>query len=142
MLSVAALSLCRLCIPLPGIANRIGNGSFEVSVTHPSNWITFSAGSMDISGWVVSQDNIDLKGGYWVAAEGQQSLDLDGTFAFGAIAQSFSTLSGQLYRVSLSMAGNPDACGTRHMRVSAAKLKRRFQLRFLWTILRRNGLED
>ena len=48
------------------------------------------------------------------------TLDLDGSLAYGASGQSFETVPGQLYHVSFAMAGNPDACGLRQMRVSEA----------------------
>jgi len=118
--SLALVIAVAVLFAAPARANLILNGSFEDSTVHPSTWVTLYAGSTDIANWTITRDNIDLKGGYWIAQDGSQSLDLDGSGAFGAIAQSFATAPGQMYQVAFAMAGNPDGCGVRQMRVSAA----------------------
>lgn len=62
--------------------------------------------------WLVGGDGIDHIGAYWQSADGDQaSIDLSGTGP-GSITTSLSTLSGwttgATYRVSFSLAANPD----------------------------------
>jgi choice-of-anchor C domain-containing protein len=85
------------------------NGSFETPVITPNSFVNVGAGST-IGAWTVSEGNVDLIGaGFWQAADGVQSLDLDGS-AFplaGAVTQTFSTLPLFKYRVAYKLAGNP-----------------------------------
>ena len=50
--------------------------------------------------------SIDLIGGTWQAARGQQSVDLSGETA-GAIYQDLPTVPGRRYRLRFALAGNP-----------------------------------
>jgi len=86
--------------------NLILNGSFEVG-TNPGATIPLSNGSTAITGWEVTRGGIDYKGTYWVAFDGNRSLDLDNSPGFGGIMQTFATNAGQEYLVTFAMAGNP-----------------------------------
>jgi choice-of-anchor C domain-containing protein len=78
-------------------------------VIAPNSFVNVGAGST-IGAWTVSEGNVDLIGaGFWQAADGVQSLDLEGS-AFplaGAVTQTFSTLPLFKYRVTYQLAGNP-----------------------------------
>jgi choice-of-anchor C domain-containing protein len=61
-----------------------------------------------IGPWRVTSGNVDLIGaGFWQAADGDQSVDLNDTNA-GAVSQTFRTTPGTKYTVTYSLAGNPD----------------------------------
>ncbi len=95
-------------------AGPFTNGSFETVGPGVDFGVagiaTLSSGdSVSIPGWVVSGANIDyiLNPPSWVAAQGSHSLDLNG-LGLGGIDQTFATVGGGQYRVTFSMAGNPD----------------------------------
>ncbi len=99
--------------------NLITNGSFEIGPdTDP--YLPLDPGSTAITGWTVTRDQIDYVA-YWVDADGERSLDLNGSPGVGGIAQTFSTIAGQQYLVSFALAGNTYS-GTpiRQLGVSAA----------------------
>ena len=88
------------------------NGSFELG-TDPGSFSTvFQGDGATITGWLVggpSGASVDYIGSYWEAADGSRSVDLSGTsdypdglIKWGEISQTFDTISGQTYRVSLS----------------------------------------
>jgi len=83
------------------------NGGFESGDDPGSYTGVSSPDSAAITGWTVYSGTIDYIGDYWTAAEGSRSVDLNGTTA-GAISQTFDTVAGHVYRVSFSLAGNPD----------------------------------
>jgi choice-of-anchor C domain-containing protein len=86
-------------------ATSFSDGSFESPVVTPNTFQTFFAGA-SIGPWTVTQGSVDLIGqGWWQAADGVQSLDLDGDQQ-GAVAQTFSTLPLLKYEVSFKLAGN------------------------------------
>jgi len=91
-------------------ATPFQNGSFE-STDPPftDSFITLSNGSERITGWVVGGDSIEYIVSYWQPAPdgGSRSIDLSGN-DFGAISQTFDTITGTQYLVRFAMAGNPD----------------------------------
>jgi choice-of-anchor C domain-containing protein len=99
--------------------NLITNGSFEIG-PDPDPYLPLDPGSTAITGWTVTRDQIDYVA-YWVDADGERSLDLNGSPGVGGIAQTFSTIAGQQYLVSFALAGNTYS-GTpiRQLGVSAA----------------------
>src|SRR5262249_55429807 len=100
--------------------NLIINGSFEEGPDPQGNaFVTLQKGSTDIKGWEVTRGDIDHISTYWPAAEGNRSLDMNG-IGPGGIAQTFKTVKGRKYRVTFSMAANPDAAGEKKLVVSAA----------------------
>ncbi len=119
--------------PVPRAALQGGsllvNGGFEQApVTR--TYLNVAGGSTSIVGWVVTGEGIDVvRATYWIASEGDNSIDLDGSrrstlsppYAQGGIAQRFATVAGTRYRVSFDMAGNMvPRPAVKAMRVSAA----------------------
>lgn len=112
-----------------GRASLLVNGSFEKAPV-TARFLNLPGGTATIQGWVVTGEGIDLVAAqYWVASDGNNSIDLDGSrrsdstppFAHGGIAQTFATKPGTRYLVSFDMAGNffPRPV-LKPMRVSAA----------------------
>jgi choice-of-anchor C domain-containing protein len=92
------------------------NGSFELFTPGSSSnpFTTKPGGDTTITGWLVLGTSIDHVGNYWQAADGNWSIDLNGTnnppvgTAQGGIAQTFDTIAGAEYSVIFALAGNPD----------------------------------
>lgn len=85
------------------------NGSFESPVVAPNTFQLFSVGEY-IGPWKVSQGDVHLIGaGFWEAADGVQSLDLDGSAVQGGVAQEIATVPLVKYKVRFKLAGNPAA---------------------------------
>ena len=106
-------------------ATLIVNGSFEDGPDpDPGAWLMLSPGSTDIVGWEVTREGIDYKGTFWVASDGDRSLDLDNSPGFGGVMQTFTTTPGVNYLVTFDMAGNPyqglNGPNIKHMAVTAA----------------------
>nr|WP_221522637.1 choice-of-anchor C family protein [Kitasatospora kifunensis] len=86
--------------------SRFDDGSFEYQKA-PANSFSELGTGQGIGPWQVTSGTVDLIGaGFWQAAEGDQSVDLNGSGP-GTIAQSFTTTAGTAYRVSYDLAGNP-----------------------------------
>jgi choice-of-anchor C domain-containing protein len=106
MLAVAGA----LAVALPATANAAAfiNGGFENASVNPGGgFATLGTGSTAIDGWTVLGNSVDYIGGYWQPAEGNRSVDLNGTKS-GGIQQTFDTTEGKQYKVTFSLAGNPD----------------------------------
>jgi len=106
--------IAALLVVTPAWANLIQNGSFENGTdpnSGPNKYITlYSLNNTDITGWTVNGgtgSSIDYIGSYWVASEGNRSIDMAG-LSNGSISQSFGTNIGATYLVKFFMAGNPD----------------------------------
>ncbi len=91
--------------------NLLNNGGFETGPSIPSAWFNvYYSGSTDITGWTITHGSVDhVDDGYWVAAEGTSSLDLNG-YEAGGIAQTFAVTPGASYSVTFDLARNP-GCG-------------------------------
>ncbi|WP_043262960.1 choice-of-anchor C family protein [Streptomyces sp. CT34] len=90
----------------PAAVSHFDDGSFEYPTVKPKTFDEYAAGQF-IGPWKVTSGTVDLIGaGYWDAAEGDQSLDLNGNNP-GSVAQTFATTPGTTYTVSYSLAGNP-----------------------------------
>lgn len=88
-------------------ASRFDDGSFETPKAPANSFVELNAGQ-NIGPWKVTAGSVDLIGaGFWQAAEGDQSLDLNGADS-GAVAQTFTTVPGTTYSVTYALAGNPD----------------------------------
>ncbi|MFF2078885.1 choice-of-anchor C family protein [Kitasatospora sp. NPDC058162] len=86
--------------------SHFDDGSFE-SPKVPANSFTEPVAGQSIGPWQVTSGSVDLIGaGFWQAAEGDQSVDLNGADS-GTIAQTFTTTPGATYSVSYALAGNP-----------------------------------
>lgn len=96
-----------LCAVLAGTASaQVVNGDFESSFPAPAgSFSTYSAGQ-SFGGWTVGQGSIDLINGFWQAANGTYSIDLDGA-SVGSIYQNIITSIGGTYSLSFAIAGNP-----------------------------------
>ena len=95
----------------------ITNGSFE-QTNFAGTFTTLSAGSFGLFGWSVANGGVDLINTYWQAAQGSQySVDLSAGSA-GSISQTINTVSGQDYRLTFYVAGNPDGDLVKEMQVS------------------------
>ncbi|MGW0776819.1 choice-of-anchor C family protein [Streptomyces sp. NPDC002835] len=82
------------------------NGSFETPTAPANSYATYFAGQT-MGLWQVESGSVDLSGaGFWEAAEGDQSVDLNGRVA-GTLSQTFTTEPGTRYTVTYSLAGNP-----------------------------------
>ncbi|MFF2847333.1 choice-of-anchor C family protein [Streptomyces sp. NPDC058001] len=87
-------------------ASRFDDGSFEYPKAPANAFLTYTAGQA-VGPWEVAGGSVDLIGkGFWQAAEGDQSIDLNGTAA-GTVSQTFTTTPGATYTVSYALAGNP-----------------------------------
>lgn len=96
------------------------NGSFETATVNPgSGFVTLGGGSTEITGWTIlgGATAIDYIGGYWVAQDGERSLDLNG-LETGGIAQTFDVKPNTPYKISFYMSGNPDQRLNQPLRVS------------------------
>src|SRR6266536_771045 len=90
-------------------AGPFQNGGFE-SPPSISTYQAFDNGN-NPPGWIVESGTVEIVGPYWQAAEGSQSLDLNGIFEeIGTIYQDIPTVPGQSYRIRFAYAGNPE-CG-------------------------------
>jgi len=135
---------------LPGVvssANQVFDGGFEVPDVgsggpadgYPGSGalLYFASGSDDypsipLSGttldgaWHVESGSIDLVGTpIWTAAEGTQSIDLDGINA-GALYQDVPTVVGQQYTMSFDLAGNPGGDEPKVVQVTAGPTTQQF----------------
>lgn len=94
-----------------GTGTQFSDGSFETPVVTPGTFVDVSQGQ-SIGPWTVS-GLVDLIGaGYWQAADGAQSVDLNGQNTSipgesGAVSQTFTTIPLFAYEVSFALAGNP-----------------------------------
>jgi choice-of-anchor C domain-containing protein len=105
-LSIAAAApaaQARTAPPSPLLAN----GGFEAPAIPMNSFIRYGTGST-IGPWRVIQGNVDLTGAnFWQAADGRQSLDLEGSDS-GTVEQRLATHVGGCYTVTYALAGNPD----------------------------------
>jgi len=98
--------------------NLLQNGSFEEG-PDPGRWTSLNPGATDIKGWTVTRGQIDYVGSIWPAAHGKRSIDLHGSPGFGGIEQTFATVKGKTYAVTLFLAGTPQT-GEKRVAVRAA----------------------
>ncbi|MFG2848542.1 choice-of-anchor C family protein [Kitasatospora sp. NPDC048296] len=86
--------------------SHFDDGSFE-SPKAPAGGFTELVAGQTIGPWRITNGSVDLIGaGMWQAAEGDQSIDLNGADS-GTIAQTFTTVPGTTYSVTYALAGNP-----------------------------------
>jgi choice-of-anchor C domain-containing protein len=87
--------------------NIVSNGSFELPALNAgTNWTTYGVGT-GIPNWTITNGSVDLIRSYWQAADGSQSLDMNGNSP-ATISQMLSTQIGSTYNLSFFLAGNPD----------------------------------
>ncbi len=96
--------LCLLAADEPA-QNLLSNGDFE-EVDVGEMYQQFDKGDR-VGAWTVDSGSVDLTGKWWDAANGKQSLDLNGDKT-GSISQTVETTSGEGYVVKFAFSGNPD----------------------------------
>ncbi|HBG29010.1 MAG: hypothetical protein A2Y10_06725 [Planctomycetes bacterium GWF2_41_51] len=90
-------------------ANIIVNGSFEnPPLINPA--ASYNSGAT-FGNWTVIKGDIELINGYWLDAQGIQSLDLNGINP-GGVKQVVSTVANQWYKLRFAMAGNTYVAAT------------------------------
>lgn len=107
-LSIAAAAPAAQARTAPSApAPMIANGGFETPAVPANAFIRYGTGST-IGPWRVTQGNVDLIGAnFWQAADGRQSVDLEGSES-GSIDQPLALRVGGCYTVTFALAGNPD----------------------------------
>ncbi|MFC9653078.1 MULTISPECIES: choice-of-anchor C family protein [unclassified Streptomyces] len=92
-------------------ASHFDDGSFEYPKVAANTFTELPAGQT-IGPWQVTRGTVDLIGaGFWQAAEGDQSVDLNGGGP-GGVSQTFTTVPGATYTVTYALAGNPGGAPT------------------------------
>lgn len=82
--------------------NLLTNGSFENPAISGGLLSNQTSG---LNGWDIVSGNIDIIGNLWPAADGTQSLDMNGSGA-GSISQSVETITGLPYNVLFDFSKN------------------------------------
>ncbi len=96
------------------------NGGFEGALNDGgAGYQTLPAGSNELAPWTITGGEVDWISHYWTAAEGANSIDLNG-FEPGAISQTIPTTAGNTYVVAFQLAGNPGT-GPRPPRLSPSR---------------------
>jgi len=101
------------CVGAVSALNLVANGDFESPVATPP-FQTLSGNALN--GWTIESGSIDLINGYWSAASGQQSIDLEGN-APATISQELSTKDGETCTLKFWIAGNKDQPGKKTVTV-------------------------
>jgi choice-of-anchor C domain-containing protein len=113
-LLMAAVVGCGLAASVAQGASLLVNGGFEDPNLGNASFVTYGAGDPSLTGWTITTGSIDHIGSYWQAAEGNQSLDMNGTNPSdplnqaGTIEQSVHIAFGTTATVTFDLAGNPD----------------------------------
>jgi len=100
-----ALALSLVATAAAG-AQVVVNGDFESSFPVPPGTFAGFGPGQSFGGWTVGTGTIDLINGFWQAASGTYSVDLDGSQP-GTIFQDLTTTAGSTYSLSFALAGNP-----------------------------------
>jgi choice-of-anchor C domain-containing protein len=97
----------------------IENGSFENGGPGWRYWTAY--GGQTLPGWEVLGHSIDWSGGFWAAADGLHSIDLNGDWG-GGLRQTFATDPGGFYYVSYRVGALPECppWGIKTFRIAAA----------------------
>ncbi len=115
LLTLAAAVSCLVARPLIA-QNLVSNGSFETPVLgSTTSFASYGLGST-LGAWTVSGGSVDLIRTYWQAADGSQSIDLNGG-SQGTLSQTIGTILDRHYTLSFSLAGNPDNAQNKVLRV-------------------------
>ncbi|MFF4245060.1 DUF642 domain-containing protein [Streptomyces sp. NPDC001822] len=104
----------------------IAGGGFETPVVPAPSPFTTYLGEQAVGPWTAGGHSVDLTSDrLWDAAEGSQSLDLNGSMS-GSVSQEISTHPLTSYVVSFQLAGNPawaPALKTGELRVDGVPVK-------------------
>jgi choice-of-anchor C domain-containing protein len=97
-------------------AAELFHSSFE-SPSAGSLYSVLGAGQT-VDGWTVEAGTIEIVGTYWVAAEGNQSIDLSGIFdQAGTIYRDVPTTPGASYVLKFAFAGNAEDAAIKEAKV-------------------------
>ena len=120
---------------MPASADILNNGLFAGYVGQFETVGSGNCGSPclpvgTITGWTVTQGNVDWIGNYWQASPGSgNSIDMDGFYSAGGISQTVYLGPGQ-YVLSFYLAGNsydtPNHSPIKHLNVSAGSVSENF----------------
>lgn len=114
---IPIIAISSIVAPSAGAASVIdsihgaGAGSFELPNQAITNYVTYRAGSTDLTGWTVGSGSVDhVKNNVWTPSHGNYSLDMNGTLASsapdpGSITTTMATIVGATYRVSFDVSG-------------------------------------
>lgn len=110
-----------------GTTDRVTSADgFETPLVPAPYTFTDYLGGQPMGPWTVGGDSVDLTNDrLWDAAEGHQSLDLNGSTS-GSVSRKISTLPLTSYIVSFKLAGNPEwlpTLKTGELRVNGSPLK-------------------
>lgn len=106
MLRILGRAMAISAVVATAAGAQVVNGNFESSIpAPPGGFTTYGAGS-NFGGWTVGSGSIDLINGFWQAANGTYSVDMDGA-SVGSIFQDMVTSAGGTYDLSFALAGNP-----------------------------------
>ena len=135
---LAMLMLSALVAPLSARAqNLLVNGSFEQGnwVNHSGGWARLASGSTALTGWTITGDPVawssPANGEGVVAADGQHALDMTGfgnENRSGGVAQTFATVAGASYQLSLMLGGVASYGTPVQLRAEVAGLQQVFSL--------------
>jgi choice-of-anchor C domain-containing protein len=115
LLTLAAAVSCLVARPLIA-QNLVSNGSFETpALSSTTSFASYGTGAT-LGAWTVSGGSVDLIRTYWQAADGSQSIDLNGG-AQGTLSQTIGTILDRHYTLSFSLAGNADNAQNKVLRV-------------------------
>jgi choice-of-anchor C domain-containing protein len=93
--------------PAATAGNLLVNGSFEATPAYYS--FDLKAGSSGLTGWTITTGGVDCMNRYTSHdGVGVMSVDLDGYYDVGGIAQTVSVQAGQSYLLSFWLSANPD----------------------------------
>ena len=106
MLRMLGRALAISAVVATAAGAQVVNGNFESSIPAPSGGFTTYGAGANFGGWTVGRGSIDLINGYWQAANGTYSVDMDGA-SVGSIFQDLITSSGVSYDLTFALAGNP-----------------------------------
>jgi hypothetical protein len=83
------------------------DGGFEMPEALPRDQArTLTGSARSLAPWRIRAGSVNAQG-YWPAAEGTHTLDLDGVSA-GTLEQTFATIPGEVYQLLFDYANNPD----------------------------------
>jgi choice-of-anchor C domain-containing protein len=102
-------------------ADMLTNGGFESGAAVPATGIlAVPPGSPALTGWTVLGGAINIvTNDYWACLSGVRSVELSSSGP-GAIQQTFTSVSGSVYRLTFSMSGEPFSVPTiKNLRVQA-----------------------
>lgn len=108
ILKLGAMAFAGSAIVAGASANLVSNGSFEDGVIGANTFRIVANGDSFITDWTVTGTSVDVVSGpaTWIAADGNQSIDLAGTPGPGGVSQMIATTNGTAYRIRFALSRN------------------------------------